>query len=192
MHKLFYIILFSILFPLTQLEIDQDKSFIKWKGTKSNGSYHDGLIEVNNSILNIDSNNILIDGEIIIDMNSIICTDIKDEEGNQNLVEHLKTDDFFSTTNFPTALLKINKVTAIKDNDYRVNGALTIKNQTHPIEFSANIMVEENMSLASGKIEIDRAKYNIKYKSKSWYPDIGDMFINDIFELYFNLLAVKK
>ena len=192
MHKLFYIILFSILFPLTQLEIDQDKSFIKWKGTKSNGSYHDGLIEVNNSILNIDSNNILIDGEIIIDMNSIICTDIKDEEGNQNLVEHLKTDDFFSTTNFPTALLKINKVTAIKDNDYRINGALTIKNQTHLIEFSANIMVEENMSLASGKIEIDRAKYNIKYKSKSWYPDIGDMFINDIFELYFNLLAVKK
>jgi polyisoprenoid-binding protein YceI len=192
MHKLFYIILFSILFPLTQLEIDQDKSFIKWKGTKSNGSYHDGLIAVNNSILHIDSNNILIDGEIIIDMNSIICADIKNEEGNQNLVEHLKTDDFFSTTNFPTALLKINKVTAIKDNDYRVNGDLTIKNQTHPIEFIANIIVEENMGLASGKIEIDRAKYNIKYKSKSWYPDIGDMFINDIFELYFNLLAVKK
>ena len=145
MHKLFYIILFSILFPLTQLEIDQDKSFIKWKGTKSNGSYHDGLIAVNNSILNIDSNNILIDGEIIIDMNSIICADIKNEEGNQNLVEHLKTDDFFSTTNFPTALLKINKVTAIKDNDYRVNGDLTIKNQTYPIEFIANIMVEKNL-----------------------------------------------
>jgi len=192
MNKLFYIILCSILFPLTQLEIDKDKSAIKWKGTKSNGSYHDGLIAVNNSMLNIDSNNILIDGEIIIDMNSIICTDIIDLVGNQNLVEHLKTDDFFSTTNFPTALLKINKVTAIKDNDYRVNGDLTIKNQTHPIEFIANIMVEENMGLASGKIEIDRAKYNIKYKSKSWYPDIGDMFINDIFELYFNLLAVNK
>jgi len=192
MKKLYYIILCSILFPLTQIGIVQEKSFIKWKGTKSNGSYHDGLIAVNNSMLNIDRNNILIDGEIIIDMNSIICSDIENGEGNHSLVSHLKNDDFFSTTKFPTALLKIKKVTIIKDNDYKINGDLTIKDQTHPIEFIANIMVEENMGLASGKIEIDRAKYNIKYKSKSWYPDIGDMFINDIFELYFNLLAVKK
>ena len=46
------------------------------------------------------------------------------------------------------------------------------------------------MAVATGKIDIDRAKYNIKYKSKTWYPDLGDRFINDIFELYFNLIAL--
>ena len=192
MIKLLYIFLFSLIFSSNQFEIDNQKSSIQWKGTKSTGSYHDGLISVDNSILNIDDNNMLLNGTIIIDMNSIICTDIQDKESNSYLVKHLKNDDFFSTEFFPKSILTINKVTPIKDDNYSVAADLTIKDQTHPIDFIANIIIKDDIGLASGKIEINRAKYNIKYKSQSWYPDIGDRFINDIFELYFTLLATKK
>ncbi|MBA93591.1 MAG: hypothetical protein CMG47_00800 [Candidatus Marinimicrobia bacterium] len=192
MIKLLYIFLFSLIFSSNQFEIDDKKSSIQWKGTKSTGSYHDGLISVDNSILNIDDNNMLLNGTIIIDMNSIICTDIQDKESNSYLVKHLKNDDFFSTEFFPKSILTINKVTPIKDDNYSVAADLTIKDQTHPIDFIANIIIKDDIGLASGKIEINRAKYNIKYKSQSWYPDIGDRFINDIFELYFTLLATKK
>ena len=192
MIKLLYIFLFSLIFSSNQFEIDNQKSSIQWKGTKSTGSYHDGFILVDSSILNIDDNNMLLNGTIIIDMNSIVCTDIQDKESNSYLVQHLKNDDFFSTEFFPKSILTINKVTPIKDDNYSVAADLTIKDQTHPIDFIANIIIKDDIGLASGKIEINRAKYNIKYKSQSWYPDIGDRFINDIFELYFTLLATKK
>ena len=192
MIKLLYIFLFSLIFSSNQFEIDDKKSSIKWKGTKSTGSYHDGFISVDSSILNIDDNNMLLNGKIIIDMNSIVCTDIQDKESNSYLVKHLKNDDFFSTELFPKSVLTINKVVPIKDNDYSITADLTIKNKTHPIDFIANIIIKDGVGLASGKIEINRAQYDIKYKSQSWYPDIGDRFINDIFELYFNLLANKR
>ena len=51
MIKLLYIFLFSLIFSSNQFEIDDKKSSIQWKGTKSTGSYHDGLISVDNSIL---------------------------------------------------------------------------------------------------------------------------------------------
>ena len=192
MINLFYIFLFSFIFSSNQFEIDDKKSSIQWKGTKSTGSYHDGLISVDSSILNIDDNNMLLNGKIIIDMNSIVCTDIQDPESSSYLVQHLKNDDFFSTDLFPKSILTINKVTPINDDNYSITADLTIKDQTHPIDFIANIIIKDGIGLASGKIEINRAQYGIKYKSQSWYPDIGDRFINDIFELYFNLLANKK
>ena len=190
MNKFIYILLISILFPLTQFEIDREKSSVKWKGTKSTGSYHDGLINVKSSLLNIENDN-LVGGEIIIDMTTIVCTDIEDKGSNEYLVSHLKNDDFFSTTKHTEALLLIKNVSLIKDNDYNVDADLSIKGQTQPIQFTANIIIKDGIGLASGKIEVDRAKYDIKYKSKSWFPDIGDKFINDIFELYFNLLSIE-
>ena len=49
MIKLLYILMFSSIFSLNNFVIDNEKSSIKWKGTKSTGSYHDGLISVHQS-----------------------------------------------------------------------------------------------------------------------------------------------
>ena len=42
---------------------------------------------------------------------------------------------------------------------------------------------------AEGVIPINRALYGVKYKSKTWYKNIGDHFIDDIFYLYFNVTS---
>lgn len=189
MRNTYIIFLCSMLFSLSSYNIVSDKSMIKWKGSKSTGSYHDGYILVENGFVNIDKN-ILTGGEIKINMNSITCTDIEDENSNQYLVQHLKNNDFFSVSNFPFAYLKISNIKHSQDNEYLITADLTIKNKTHPVNFLINIQIEKNAALASGKIDIDRSKYDIKYKSKTWYPDLGDKFINDIFELYFNLVAL--
>ena len=192
MKSLCFILLVTTIFGQNSLHIDMDKSSIKWKGTKSTGSYHDGLIDVKTSQLDFDKNNQLIGGEIIIDMNSIICTDIQNKKSNRSLVKHLKDDDFFGTDIFPISKLVITNVEKIDEQNFKLVADLTIKENTHPIEFIANIIYNNDTGLASGKIEIDRSKYNVKYRSKSWYPDIGDRFINDNFELFFNLLAKSK
>ena len=192
MKNLCLVLLLTTIFSQNSLHIDMDKSSIKWKGTKSTGSYHDGLINVKTSKLDFDKNNQLIGGEIIIDMNSITCTDIQNKKSNRSLVKHLKDDDFFGTEIFPISRLVITNVEKMDEQNFKLIADLTIKENTHPIEFIANITYNDNTGLASGKIEIDRSKYNVKYRSKSWYPDIGDRFINDNFELFFNLLAKSK
>lgn len=192
MKNLCLVLLVTTIFSQNSLHIDMDKSSIKWKGTKSTGSYHEGLINVKTSKLDFDKNNQLIGGKIIIDMNSITCTDIQNKKSNRSLVKHLKDDDFFGTEIFPISTLVITNVEKIDEQNFKLIADLTIKENTHPIEFIANIIYNDNTGLASGKLEIDRSKYNVKYRSKSWYPDIGDRFINDNFELFFNLLAKSK
>ena len=189
MRKIYFVFLCSIIIPISSFSIIKDKSTIKWKGTKSIGSYHEGYILVENSFVNIDKN-VVIGGEININMDSITCTDIEDQNSNQYLIEHLKSNDFFSVSTFPVAFLKITNIKHKEGDDYLITADLTIKDKTHPIDFFANIKIDKNAALASGKLNIDRTKYDIKYKSKTWYPDLGDKFINDIFELYFNLVAL--
>ena len=191
MKKICIILLMSLLIPSAIFNIEDKKSTIKWRGTKSTGSYHEGLILVENSFINAKDNKIT-GGQININMNSITCTDIEDSQSNQYLIDHLKNDDFFSVDKFPNAYLTIVSIEYEKNNNYLIKADLKIKNETHPIEFIANIQINKNAAIATGKIEIDRSKYGIKYKSKTWYPDIGDRFINDIFELYFNLVAFPK
>ena len=54
MKNAFIMLLISVVFPTVAFEISQDNSIIKWKGSKSTGSYHDGNILVENGIINID------------------------------------------------------------------------------------------------------------------------------------------
>ena len=70
MRNIYFVFLCSIIIPISSFNIVKDKSTIKWKGTKSIGSYHDGYIVVENGFVNIDKN-VIIGGEININMNSI-------------------------------------------------------------------------------------------------------------------------
>ena len=74
----------------------------------------------------------IVGGTFVIDMNSITCTDIKDDQYNAKLVGHLKSDDFFGVEKFPTATFEITGASPIADAaagqpNYNVEGNLTIK-----------------------------------------------------------------
>lgn len=191
-----YIYLFFLVFIFSsdfQLNINTEKSNIMWEASKSTGASHSGYIKMLNGNIKINKNEI-ISGNFIMDMNSITCTDIEDANSNQYLISHLKNEDFFSTTAYPKAsmkLIKVNRVNEKNINNYLITAELTILNQTHPIEFLSTIAIKKGIAMAEGKIAIDRAQYGIKYKSKTWYKDIGDRFINDIFYLYFSLVAME-
>ena len=49
--------------------------------------------------------------------------------------------------------------------------------------------VYNSHAMASGTIDVDRTLYNIKYKSKSFFPDIGDKLIYNNFTLNFTIRA---
>ena len=146
-----------------KLNIDISKSTIKWYGelTFHFGS-HDGFINFKEGYF-IKTDNVITGGEFIIDMNSITNTDIKQQEGKDNLVKHLKDPEFFDVKKFPVAKLKITSIEYFEDESMRIKANFTLKGITKPIQFNATPNYKEK-SLHT-KFKLDRRKWNVNYKS---------------------------
>ncbi|MBE9598523.1 YceI family protein [Pedobacter sp. MC2016-24] len=170
--------------PITYT-VDAAKSSITWIGKKVTGS-HNGTISLKSGSLDVDGKNVT-GGTFVIDM-----TSIKDADGSAKLEGHLKADDFFGSTKFPTSTFVITKVTG-KGADVNVAGNLTIKGITKPLSFPATLAfnADGTVSALAGKITVDRTKYDIKYGSKSFFDSIGDKAIDDNFEIGVKLVAKK-
>lgn len=161
----------------SQAKVDLTKSKITWLGKKVTGQHH-GNISLKSANLEFNKSK-LTGGEFEMDMNSITCNDMQGEYANK-LVNHLKSDDFFSSAKHPVAKFKISKVSpGSSANSYKVEGTMTIKGITAPVMFDAKV---ENNS-ASARIVIDRTKYDIKYGSGSFFDNLGDKAIDNNFEL---------
>ena len=97
---------------------------------------------------------------------------------------HLKADDFFGVEKYPTAKLKITNLSGKGNGLYKVTADLTIKEVTAPVTF--DLTVKGNAATAA--FNVDRTKYDIKYKSKNFFENLGDNVISDEFELSVNLV----
>ncbi|NER12331.1 YceI family protein [Leptobacterium flavescens] len=161
-------------------EIKADKSKITWKGYKVTGS-HEGTIALKSGFFNFDGDK-LVGGEFEVDMTSLTSTDLSGKY-QANLNGHLKSDDFFGVENFPTAKLVIKKAKANGKNSYKVTGDLTIKGKTNPIAFDLSVYG----SKATASLKVDRAKYDIRYGSGSFFDNLGDKTIYDEFDLVVDL-----
>lgn len=171
----------------TTYKVNPEKSELAWLGKKVTGQ-HNGFIQLNEGVLTIEKGK-LTGGEFVIDMTSINCEDIKDEGTNQKLVGHLKSDDFFGVSAYPTSKLEIKKVTAKGGDQYEIMGHLTIRDKTNPVTFPATVAVDGENVTAKAEITVDRSDYNVKYGSGSFFDDLGDKMIYDDFTLNVNLVA---
>ena len=174
-------------------KVDLNKSKLTWEGRKVTGA-HNGTINLQDGSLELLDGS-LQGGEFTIDMESIVNLDLADETWNKKLIDHLKSDDFFSVSSHPLAKLEITAVKNYKDSNsnanYLVIGDLTIKGITHSIEFPAEVKTKDNMVTASAKIEVDRSKYDVRFGSGSFFTGLGDKLIYDNFTMNVKLTASK-
>jgi polyisoprenoid-binding protein YceI len=157
-------------------KIDAAKSTINWLAKKVTGQ-HSGTVNLKDGAL-VFKKKKLVGGTFTTDMTSLTSTDLTGEYLGK-LNGHLKSEDFFSTTKFPTATLVFKTVTAKGTNIYTVTGDLTIKGITKPVTFE----LATTANTATTKFNVDRTKYDIKYNSASIFSTIGDKAIDDNFEL---------
>ena len=109
--SLFAVVIAMISFtanPIKKKTLNTKESKIEWEGEKLTGS-HEGTIMFKEGYLDMDGDKIT-GGEFIVDMTSIVATDLEGE-GKQKLEGHLKSDDFFGVANHPTAKLTIKNAT---------------------------------------------------------------------------------
>lgn len=165
-----------------KFQIVNAQSNIDWTGRKVTGA-HNGTIGIKEGTLVV-ADGKLASGKVIIDTTSIKILDVTDPATNAQFAGHLASDDFFSIDKFPEATLDI---TSVSGN--RIEGNLTIKGITHPVSFDAAINTNGDTLTASGKIVIDRTKYDIKFRSGNFFKDLGDTLIYNDFDLEITITA---
>jgi len=171
--------------------VNNDASTIEWKGFKPTGT-HKGTIGIERGVLDV-NNGKVVGGSFIIDMNSIIVTDIPaEDEGNGKLVGHLKAADFFDVEKHPNAGFTITGVTEV-DGKTMLSGNLSLKDAKNNVTFPVTISnANGTITLSSEAFTIDRTKWNVQYGSKSIFDNLGDKFINDDIELKIMVKATKS
>lgn len=164
--------------------VDSASSTLTWTGYKPTGS-HTGSILLQSGTIEMNGNKIK-SGSFVADMSTI-----KDADGSARLEGHLKSADFFEIEVFPISKFEVTK-THHMDGKTHVTGNLTIKNITKEITFEANVEVVGNkVTLTSKTFKVNRAEYNIKYKSQSFFNDLKEKFIEDEFDLQVTIVASK-
>lgn len=171
---------------------DVNTSQVVWKGFKPTGS-HDGILLLKNGEIEFNEGN-LKQAYFEIDMNSIECKDMPaDDENNQKLVGHLKSADFFNVEEFPSASFKLTSQKTDEKGQLLLTGDLTVKEITKSISFPASLNEDgQVITLVSAPFNINRTDYGIKYKSKNFFKDLKDKFINDEFEVSFDVALKAK
>lgn len=170
-------------------KVDNKISKMEWVGKKVTGE-HTGTIDLSEGKVMVE-NGMITGGTLMIDMNSIVVTDIEDEGTNAKLSGHLRSADFFGVEKFPKSKLEITKVESKGGDKYHIHGNLTIKDHTEKVEIPATVKMDGKKLVAIGETEIDRTKYGIQYGSGQFFEDLGDKMIYDNFMVKFKVGAIK-
>jgi len=172
--------------------IDAAASELKWKAEKVTGKHHGGL-KVKSGTIQINKNKI-VKGTVIADLTTIQDFDITSDTHRLRLENHLKSSDFFAADSFPNAIFTFGSGISLGDDKYKINGSMEIKGMSRPVEFEAKITWDMKKALATGTITLDRSKWDIRYRSGSFFENLGDKAINDDFNVDFNLVGelIKK
>lgn len=165
-----------------KFEIISAQSNIDWVGRKVTGAHNGTIVVKEGEVILKDDK--LTAGKFIIDTTSIKILDLTDPGTNAQFFGHLASEDFFSIEKYPEATLEI---TSVSEN--HVEGNLTIKDITHPVDFDVILNVNGKLLTATGNLVIDRTKYAMKFRSGNFFKDLGDTLIYNDFELNVSITA---
>jgi polyisoprenoid-binding protein YceI len=180
-------------------QIDPQQSTVNWIGAKPAGT-HNGTVPISSGSFTVEGGNVT-SGTIVMDMKNLKVLDPAGDMG-ANLEVHLKglapgkEEDFFNVDKFPTSTYNISSTTKIENEPeatHIVNGTLTIKNITKPVNFKAKLDIrEDGVTVVALPFSIDRTEFDIKFKSLKFFDNLKDDFVNDEFQIGFNVVAKKK
>ena len=177
----------------TSFSVDAAASKLAWIGSKVTGDQHNGAVKISNGTLKAEGGN-LTAGEFTIDMTSIANLDLPTEGdyNNAKLEGHLKSPDFFGVEEHPTASFVVTGVAPVADGGaitHTITGNLTIKGITKEISIPAAVTMGEGTINADANFSIDRADFDVKYGSGSFFEDLGDNMINDEVKMELSIVA---
>lgn len=180
--------------------VDTTTSSLKWK------AYHKGGLNPRFGILKgggtvAVENGAITGGTYTVDMNSLTTdpTAVGASEGKKStdLDGHLKNQDFFEVTKYPTAKFEITGVGALDTTASKsvvagatntVSGNLTIKDKTVNVKFPAKVAITDNEISVESKFTINRQDWGLTYGTEG---DPKDWGISQDVDIELNIKAKK-
>ena len=167
--------LISISFSYSQsLNANKTESLIRWYGEELTGKTHFGNLSFKEGLIEL-QDGLIIGGNFVVNMTSLSVEDLSGG-AKARLEGHLRSDDFFSVDKYPEATLKITQKAKDEGDVQKLFGELTIKGIKHDVDFSI-ILVDKKTATAN--LTFDRSKYNVRFRSGSFFENLGDKLILD-------------
>ncbi len=172
--------------------IDVRESLIEWVGRNPN-TRHYGTVRLSGGDMTGRDNRF--SGHCEIDMASLENTNLAGDELQPILVSHLKSDDFFFTSHFPTAAFRIEEARPFDEMqlsapNYEVVGALTLRSISQDMCFLATFNQNDRGDLlAEAHFDIDRTLWNVNYGSSRFFEHLGMHLVFDPITIQLRLVA---
>ena len=165
----------SIAFSYSQsLTANQAQCLIRWYGEELTGKTHFGNLNFKEGQIEL-QDGLIIGGTFVVNMTSLSVEDLSGG-AKARLEGHLRSDDFFSVDKYPEATLKITQKAKVEGDVQKLYGELTIKGIKHPVDFTI-ILGDKKTAIAN--LTFDRSKYNVRFRSGSFFENLGDKLILD-------------
>ena len=172
-------------------EVNNATSVAEWKGSAPD-HFHIGSFGVQGAVTTTADGTIK-EGKFIIPISSIQDFDLPDPV-RQQLLDHLKSPDFFDMALHPNAAFEITQIeaysgqTGITGANTLVTGNFTLIGQTHPITFPAKISYTSDSLKVTATLQIDRTKWGMTKYSDSTSAE----YIIPNADISLNVQAAKK
>ena len=168
-----------------------DETELLWIGKELSTKIHTGTLNLSNGLIQVD-NDKTITGNVTINMSTINVTDLQGR-AKEMLEGHLRSADFFEVENFPEATLSFKSKSFNKlKNQINFEGELTIKDISNPILFNATLLESSPYLKAKAILSFDRSKYDVRFRSGSFFENLGDKLILDDIDVNITLVTRKQ
>jgi hypothetical protein len=131
----------------------------------------------------------LVGGKAVVDMTSIHVQDTGSGDRFDQLAQHLSSAAFFEAETYPIATFLITDVTPTEEEgQFVITGDMTIKETTEPVSFPARVLIGDTNLFITGTFDVDRSLFDVRFGSDSFFNNLGDTVIKDVFTLDFTLV----
>ncbi len=165
--------------PLTTIK---EGSHITWGATHLAGvSPRFGKVSLKSAEFLVDDG-VLANATILMDMASLTVESFPEgDEQIAKLTGHLKSDDFFKVSAYPTSKFELTGIESAEgEYNSKVTGNLTMLDQTKSITFNANVTISENeVSVNSEDFSVNRQDWGLSYHTEGEKDVPTDYLIAD-------------
>ena len=172
--------------PHGRLAVNAGDSVVQWTG-RNLLNKHWGTIGISEGFLDFNEG-MLTGGSIRLNLMALQCTDLQGTDLHDVLIAHLHNDDFFDVSNHPIATLEITGSESLPNSaagapNLRVNAMLTLRGQTHPIDFDAATgLTPDGHAAAQALFSIDRTRWGVLYGSGQLFHRLAGHLVNDMID----------
>ena len=155
----------AVTYTGTAVPLAADDSTVTWVGAKVTGSHDGGFTGV--------TGDLYLDGEALTGADILIDATTMWSDNDQ-LTEHLSSDDFFAVQTYPEARFETVSLAPVAvadsvewaDATHTVTGRLTMHGQTNEVTFPARVAVTPEAASVEADFIIDRTRWGIVYEGK--------------------------